>query len=75
MGVISFQAKGGDRVAKPLTASELKKFREVLEAKRRVVIANANKSLKEDLALDPNELPDELDLASSESLQSFGCLS
>jgi len=58
-------------VAKALTKRDLKKFRELLEQKRKFVLDRARKTLTEDMALDPNDLPDEMDLASSEYLQSF----
>jgi DnaK suppressor protein len=58
-------------MAKPLNARELKKFRALLEEKRRAVLDRARKTLTEDMTLDPNDLPDEMDLASSEYLQSF----
>jgi len=50
---------------------ELKRFKELLVGKRRALIVNARKTLTEDMALDANDLPDEMDLASSEYLQSF----
>lgn len=58
-------------MAKALTKRDLKKFRELLEQKRKFVLDRARKTLTEDMALDPNDLPDEMDLASSEYLQSF----
>lgn len=58
-------------MAKPLTKKELKKFRELLESKRRAVIDRARKTLSEDMALNQDDLPDEMDLASSEYYQSF----
>ncbi|MEZ4369084.1 MAG: TraR/DksA C4-type zinc finger protein [Kofleriaceae bacterium] len=57
--------------AKPLNKKELKLFRDLLEEKRRQVIDRARKTLTEDMTLDTNDLADEMDLASSESLQSF----
>lgn len=58
-------------MAKPLTKKELKKFRELLESKRRSVIERARKTLSEDMRLNQDDLPDEMDLASSEYYQSF----
>jgi len=58
-------------MAKALSKKDLKKFRELLEAKRKSVLDRARKTLTEDMALDPSDLPDEMDLASSEYLQSF----
>lgn len=55
----------------PLTKADLGRFRTMLEEKRAQIIANAQSTLAEDMALDANDLPDEMDLASSEYLQSF----
>jgi DnaK suppressor protein len=54
-----------------MTKVQLKKFRDQLEAKREEIIKRAQQTLDEDMALDANDLPDEMDLASSEYLQSF----
>src|SRR4029450_2035107 len=58
--------------SKSLTKKELKKFQELLEEKRKAVLDRARQMLSvENMALDTNDLPDEMDLASSEYLQSF----
>ncbi len=58
--------------SKALTKKELKKFQELLEEKRKAVLERAREMLAvENMALDTNDLPDEMDLASSEYLQSF----
>jgi DnaK suppressor protein len=58
--------------SKHLTKKELKKFQELLEEKRKAVLDRARAMLSvENMALDTNDLPDEMDLASSEYLQSF----
>src|SRR5476651_1787797 len=54
-----------------MTKVQLKKFRDMLEARRQEIIKRAQQTLDEDMALDTNDLPDEMDLASSEYLQSF----
>ena len=51
--------------------AELQKFRDLLENKRREIIRRAQQTLDEDMSLDADDLPDEMDLASSEYLQSF----
>ena len=56
---------------KPLNKKDLKSFRELLEEKRRQVIDRARKTLTEDMTLAVDDLADEMDLAASESLQSF----
>jgi DnaK suppressor protein len=56
---------------KPLTKKELKRFQELLEEKRRDILERARKTLSEDMTLDTDDLADEMDLASSEYLQSF----
>src|SRR5205807_1977869 len=55
----------------PLKKTDLKHFKEMLEEKRTQIIQNAQSTLAEDMTLDANDLPDEMDLASSEYLQSF----
>jgi DnaK suppressor protein len=58
--------------SKSLTKKELKKFQELLDEKRKQVLDRARQMLAvENMALDTNDLPDEMDLASSEYLQSF----
>jgi DnaK suppressor protein len=54
-----------------LSKSELERFKTVLIEKRDLLVSNAQSTLHEDMALDANDLPDEMDLASSEYLQSF----
>jgi DnaK suppressor protein len=54
-----------------LKKADLKRFKDILEEKRKQIIDNAKDTLAEDMALDANDLPDEMDLASSEYLQSF----
>ena len=51
--------------------TELKRFRAVLEEKRDAVIRRARETMDQDMTLDASELPDEMDLASSEYMQSF----
>jgi DnaK suppressor protein len=50
---------------------QLKKFKTLLTEKRDEIIKKAKHTLEEDMSLDANDLPDEMDLASSEYLQSF----
>ena len=57
--------------SKALTKKELKKFQELLEEKRKIVLERARQMLSEGMVLDANDLPDEMDLASSEYIQSF----
>jgi DnaK suppressor protein len=58
--------------SKALNKKELKKFQELLDEKRKAVLERARQMLAvENMALDTNDLPDEMDLASSEYLQSF----
>ena len=51
--------------------SKLNQFRAVLEEKRDAVIRRARETMDQDMTLDASELPDEMDLASSEYMQSF----
>ena len=54
-----------------MNKTQLKKFRDLLESKRSEIVRRAQQTLNEDMALDSDDLPDEMDLASSEYLQSF----
>src|SRR5438034_11369036 len=54
-----------------LKKKDLKRFREILLARKKEILRNAQRTLSEDMTLDANDLPDEMDLASSEYLQSF----
>ncbi len=62
-----------DKPAPVTTMSKtmLARFRKLLEEKRDDIIKKAKQTLDEDMTLDANDLPDEMDLASSEYLQSF----
>ncbi len=42
-----------------------------MNEKKAQLLSKARRTLSEDMQLDPNELPDEMDLASTEYLQSF----
>lgn len=55
----------------PLKKKELKQFRDILLAKKAALLKNAQQTLSQDMTLDADDLPDEMDLASSEYLQSF----
>jgi DnaK suppressor protein len=54
-----------------LKKKDLKRFRDVLLARKREILRNAQRTLSEDMTLEADDLPDEMDLASSEYLQSF----
>jgi DnaK suppressor protein len=54
-----------------LKKTDLKRFKKILEDKKEQLIKSARESLHDDMALDTNDLPDEMDLASSEYFQSF----
>ena len=54
-----------------VTKAQLKKFKALLESKRDEIVKRAKQTLNDDMTLDTNDLPDEMDLASSEYLQSF----
>ena len=51
--------------------SEQKKFMKVLQESREKLIENAKRALTGDVHLDPNDFPDEIDTASSESGLAF----
>ena len=54
-----------------MNKTQMKKFKTLLEEKRDEIIKKAKQTLDEDMTLDQDDLPDEMDLASSEYLQSF----
>jgi DnaK suppressor protein len=56
---------------KPMTRKELDKFKKILQEKKDQILVNARHTLEDDMTLDSADLPDEMDLASSEYLQSF----
>ena len=59
--------RGGSTV----NQKDLKKFKKKLEDDKRALLANARKTLTEEATFDTDDLPDEIDLASSEYTQSM----
>ena len=55
----------------PLNQTDLKRFRKILEESKRQLLASARKTLSEEATFDTDDLPDEIDLASSEYTQSM----
>ena len=58
---------GGSKV----NQKDLKKFKKILEESKRSLLMSARKTLTEEAAFDTDDLPDEIDLASSEYTQSM----
>ena len=58
-------------MAVSMKKTELKRFKKILEEKRLALVSNAQSMNLESMTLDTNDLPDEMDLAASEGLQSF----
>lgn len=58
-------------MSEKMKKSELEKFRKQLLERKTEVIEKARETLNDDMTLDASDLPDEMDLASSEYLQSF----
>jgi DnaK suppressor protein len=54
-----------------LNQKDLKRFKKILEENKRVVLNSAKKTLSEELVYDTDDLPDEIDQASSEYNQSL----
>ena len=54
-----------------LKKKDLKRFRDILLTRKKDILRNAQRTLNEDMTLESDDLPDEMDLASSEYLQSF----
>lgn len=55
----------------PFKKKDLKRFRQILMEKKGALLRNAQQTLDEGMSVDAADLPDEMDLASSEYLQSF----
>jgi DnaK suppressor protein len=58
---------GGSRLNK----KDLKRFKTMLEESKRQLLASAKKTLSEEASFDTDDLPDEIDQASSEYTQSM----
>lgn len=69
--LVAFSWKPARAKGLSVNKTQLKKFKALLESKRDEMLKRAKQTLNDDMALDTNELPDEMDLASSEYLQSF----
>ena len=54
-----------------LNQKELKRFKKMLEDSRTAILANARKTMEEQSNFDTDDLPDEIDQASSEYAQSM----
>jgi DnaK suppressor protein len=54
-----------------LSKQQVEEFRVMLTDKRDEIVKRAEQTLKQDMTLDADDLPDEMDLASSEYLQAF----
>lgn len=54
-----------------LTQKELKRFKKLLEESRRGLLESARKTMEEESNFDTDDLPDEIDQASSEYAQSM----
>ena len=54
-----------------MNQKDLKRFKKILEENKRTVLNSAKKTLSEELVYDTDDLPDEIDQASSEYNQSL----
>ncbi len=54
-----------------MSKEELQEFQKQLTEKRDEIVRRAQQTLEQDMTLDADDLPDEMDLASSEYLQAF----
>ena len=54
-----------------LNQKDLKRFKKILEESKKNLLLSARKTLSEEAAFDTDDLPDEIDLASSEYTQSM----
>lgn len=54
-----------------MNKQQLETFKKLLTDKRDEIVRRAEQTLQQDMTLDSDDLPDEMDLASSEYLQAF----
>src|SRR5690606_36606115 len=54
-----------------MSKEDLQRFKAQLTEKRDEIVRRAEQTLRQDMTLDSDDLPDEMDLASSEYLQAF----
>lgn len=54
-----------------LKKKDLKRFKDILQQRKKEILRNAQRTLSEDMTLEADDLPDEMDLASTEYLHSF----
>lgn len=54
-----------------MNKKDKKKFKDILEERRQEIVSEAEKTKEKGIAFDPDDLPDEVDLASSEADQSM----
>jgi len=59
------------RWSEALKKRDMNKFKKVLEAQRDELMGNAQKTLSGEIHLDPDDFPDEIDVASSEMNLAF----
>ncbi|MFN3202762.1 MAG: TraR/DksA C4-type zinc finger protein [Bradymonadia bacterium] len=58
-------------VSEELLQERTEEFRAILESEKAKLMRNAQRTLTEDMTLDPDDLPDEMDLATSDYNQSL----
>ncbi len=54
-----------------MNQKDQKRFKKILEENKKALLSSATKTLKEEATFDTDDLPDEIDLASSEYTQSM----
>jgi DnaK suppressor protein len=64
-------SRASGREGKRLNKKDLKRFKTMLEESKRQLLLSARKTLTEESSFDTDDLPDEIDLASSEYSQSM----
>jgi len=67
MAATTASSHGGSR----LNQKDQKRFKKILEENKRALLSSAKKTLSEEATFDTDDLPDEIDLASSEYTQSM----
>jgi DnaK suppressor protein len=71
--LFSSQMENADAMSErgSLSAKDLKRFKKLLEEHRAAILAKARKTMEEESNFDTDDLPDEIDQASSEYAQSM----
>lgn len=71
LGIRAGERQTGLKRMVSMSKEDLQRFKAQLTEKRDEIVRRAEQTLRQDMTLDSDDLPDEMDLASSEYLQAF----